>query len=98
MKQENFDQSNGRRKICKKRKEPTDSSVCVNPRLERRLALDLQVLQKAAASRDNTHASLGSNTRSAYTENNLAACWKYDLCESLPVMHCAREKDLLLIR
>ena len=57
-----------------------------------------KVLQKAAASRDNTHASLGSNTRSAYTENNLAACWKYDLCESLPVMHCAREKDLLLIR
>ena len=72
--------------------------VCVNPRLERRLALDLQVLQKAAASRDNTHASLGSNTRSAYTENSLAACWKYDLCESLPVMHCARDKDLLLIR
>jgi len=85
-------------RFVRSEKNPQTLSVCVNPRLERRLALDLQVLQKAAASRDNTHASLGSNTRSACTENNLAACWKYDLCESLPVMHCAREKDLLLIR
>lgn len=68
--------------------------VCVNSRLECRLALDLQVLQKAAAPRDNTHASLGSNTRSAYTENNLAACWKYDLCESLPVNALCKRKRL----
>ena len=86
-------------RFVRSEKNPQTLSVCVNPRLERRLALDLQVLQKAAASRDNTHASLGSNTRSACTENNLAACWKYDLCENhYRSMHCAREKDLLLIR